>query len=635
MIESEQIDPNQERDFVALLDYLKRSRGFDFSAYKRPSLMRRVIKRMQGVAVESFSDYQDYLQVHPEEFAFLFDTILINVTRFFRDEEPWDYLKAEIIPRILENKKPTDPIRVWCAGVASGEEVYSIAMLLSENLGQQQFSERVKIYATDIDEDALNQARAASYTAKQIEAVPADFINKYFEQSDSRFIFRKDLRRAVIFGRHDLVQDAPISRVDLLSCRNTLMYFNADAQSKILVHFHFALNDKGVLFLGKSEMLLTHTNIFTPLDLKRRLFVKAPRLNLRDRLLILAHNNHESDATTIANHVRIREAAFETSRVAQIVMDQNGMLVLANQQARAQFGIIPKDIGRPFKDLEVSYQPAELRSRIEQAYAERQLVTLEEVEWPITLKDIRYLDILIMPLISDLGTILGVSVTFNDITSNKQLEDEVQFARQKLETAYEELQLTNEEQETTNEELQSTNEELETLNEELQSTNEELETMNEELQSTNEELETINEEFRQRTAELNQVNDFLESILASLRAGVAVVDSGMHIVGWNHRAEDLWGLREDEVAGRHLMSLDIGLPVSQLRQSIKDCLSGERDYQEVKLEALNRRGHTIKCTIICTPLKNRMTGISGAIMMMEEQEIATKQVQVKPDGAGA
>jgi two-component system CheB/CheR fusion protein len=159
--------------------------------------------------------------------------------------------------------------------------------------------------------------------------------------------------------------------------------------------------------------------------------------------------------------------------------------------------------------------------------------------------------------------------------------------------------------------------------------------MNEELQSTNQELETINEELRQRTAELNQVNDFLESILASLRVGVIVVDPGMHIQAWNHKAEDLWGLREDEVAGRHLMSIDIGLPVSELKQTIKDCLSGERDYQEVKLVALNRRGHRIECTVICTPLMNMLTGIRGAIILMEEQEIESEQVYVKPDGAGS
>jgi two-component system CheB/CheR fusion protein len=433
----------------------------------------------------------------------------------------------------------------------------------------------------------------------------------------------------VIFGRHDLIQDAPISKVDLLTCRNTLMYFNADAQSKILVHFHFALNDDGVLFLGKSEMLLTHTNIFTPLDLRRRVFKKVPRLNLRDRLLILAQTNNESEVSQLANHVRTRESAFETSPVAQIVIDQNSMLLLANQQARTQFGMAAKDTGRSFKDLEISYRPVELRSRLEQAYAERRLVVLREVEWNIAPTEVRYLDVQIVPLISSLGTILGATITFSDVTRAKQLQEELQNSKHELETAYEELQSTVEEQETTNEELQSTNEELETLNEELQSTNEELETMNEELQSTNEELETINEEMRQRTAELNQVNDFLESILTSMRVGVMVVGSNMQIEAWNVRAEDLWGLRSEEVEGQHFMNIDIGLPLDKLKQSIRNCLNGQKDYQEVSLEATNRKGRKIECRVVCTPLKSKADGIRGAILLMEERDGA-QPVEPRP-----
>src|SRR5262249_6662929 len=312
---------SEDRQFDALLDYLKRNRGFDFGAYKRPSLMRRMKKRVQAVDVETFSDYLDYLEVHPEEFGHLFNTILINVTSFFRDEASWDALKTDVIPRIIGGKKPDEPIRVWCAGVASGEEVYTMAMLLAEELGTEKFEQRVKIYATDVDEDALNQARQAVYSEKQMEPIPEGFKKKYFELANGRFAFRKDLRRMVIFGRHDLIQDAPISRVDLLVCRNTLMYFNAEAQERILLHFHFALHDDGILFLGKSEMLLTHTNIFNPLDLKRRIFTKVPRLRMQDHLLMLGHANHVNNndtANQLANNVRIREAAFDSTAVPQI-----------------------------------------------------------------------------------------------------------------------------------------------------------------------------------------------------------------------------------------------------------------------------------------------------------------------------
>lgn len=622
--------------FDALLAYLKRSRGFDFSGYKRPSLMRRVSKRVEAVGVESYADYLDYLQVRPEEFAHLFDTILINVTKFFRDDETWQYLQSEVIPRILAVKKPDPSIRVWCAGVASGEEAYTVAMALAEAMGEDAFRARVKIYATDLDDSALNEGRLASYTAKQVEEIPPKLLEKYFEQTGPRYTFRKDLRRAVIFGRHDLLQDAPISRVDLLISRNALMYFNANAQSKILLNFHFAINKEGFLFLGKSELLLSHTNIFTPFDLKRRIFTKVDKINLRDRILSVVHSDSDG-VKAITNNTRIREAAFDTGPLAQIVIDLNNQLVLANQQARAVFGLTPKDLGRPLQDLEISFRPVELRSRIEQAYVDRRLVSLKEVEWRRGANPAHYLDVLVIPLISATGNLTGASIIFTEVTSNRRLRDELQQSRQELETVHEELQTTVEELETTNEELQSTNEELETLNEELQSTNEELETMNEELHSTNFELETINEEMRQRTGQLNEVNSFLESILSSLRISVIVLDTDLKIQIWNAHSEEMWGLRPEEVEGQYFFSLDIGLNAESLKQSLHACLAGENQYLELKSAAINRRGKSIQCKVVCTPLANKGEAIRGVILLVEEREdesVKIEQASKKegPDG---
>src|SRR5262249_37057875 len=195
----------------------------------------RVQRRLQMVHIDGFADYLDYLEVHPEEFRSLFNIILINVTAFFRDPAAWEYLGEEIIPRIIADRKPDGPIGVWTAGCASGEEAYSLAILLAEALGTDQFKQRVKIYATDVDEEALNQGRQATYRARDVQgAVPESFLQRYFEQQGERFVFNKELRRAVIFGRHDLIQDAPISRVNLLVCRNCLMYFNAEAQGRVL-----------------------------------------------------------------------------------------------------------------------------------------------------------------------------------------------------------------------------------------------------------------------------------------------------------------------------------------------------------------------------------------------------------------
>ncbi len=268
-------DEPVEPDFEALLLYLKLSRGFDFGAYKRSSLMRRVQVRMQSAGIGSFAEYLDYLQVDPDEFTRLFNTILINVTSFFRDPQAWEAMAADILPALIQAIPPEDPFRVWSAGCASGEEAYTIAMLLAEVMGMEQFRGRVKIYGTDVDEEALTEARQASYSSRAVEDVPPALLQKYFDHQDGRFVFNKELRRSVIFGRHDLIQDAPISRVHLLTCRNCLMYFNAEAQARILARFQFALVEGGILFLGKAETLLTHSVRFGAVDVKRRIFSKA------------------------------------------------------------------------------------------------------------------------------------------------------------------------------------------------------------------------------------------------------------------------------------------------------------------------------------------------------------------------
>jgi two-component system CheB/CheR fusion protein len=248
-----------------LLEFLKNSRGFDFTAYKRTTLSRRIDKRMSAIGIATYGAYLDYLEVHQDEFIQLFNAILINVTSFFRDADAWEYLRTEVVPKIIEASDRADgQIRVWSAGCASGEECYSVAMLLAEATGAEQFRDRVKIYATDVDEEELAIARQASYTERQAEDIPAPLREKYFDRLNNRWVFKKDFRRTIIFGRHDLLDDAPISRVDLLLCRNTLMYFNHEAQAKIVHRFHFALREGGFLVLGKAEMLLNFVGAFAP-----------------------------------------------------------------------------------------------------------------------------------------------------------------------------------------------------------------------------------------------------------------------------------------------------------------------------------------------------------------------------------
>src|ERR1043166_6880850 len=344
-------EASPEDKFETLLEYLRENRGFDFSGYKRPSLMRRVNRRMQTVNISTFEDYLDFLEVHPEEFAHLFDTILINVTAFFRDPDAWTYLQTEIIPRILAAKKDRGPIRILSAGCASGEETYSLAIAFAEALGEEKFGERVKIYASDVDDEALAIARQGSYSAQAVEPLTPEQRERFFERSNSRLVFRSDLRRSIIFGRHDLLHDAPISRLDLLVCRNTLMYFNAETQGHILTGFHFALNNgEAFLFLGRAELLFTHADLFSPLDLKQRVFSTTPQANAGERWSSSAPLNNSEGINHATRHFRLREVALDVSPLARIVLNVNSQIAVISKKAREIFGLTSLDVGRPLKD---------------------------------------------------------------------------------------------------------------------------------------------------------------------------------------------------------------------------------------------------------------------------------------------
>jgi two-component system, chemotaxis family, CheB/CheR fusion protein len=609
----------------SLLRYLKTSRGFDFTGYKRSTLTRRVLKRMAALKnVKTYETYQDYLEVHPEEFATLFNTVLINVTSFFRDAAAWDYLASKIIPRMLKAKRPTDLIRVCCIGCSSGEEAYSVAMLFAGALGEKAFRERVKIYATDVDSDALAQARHAIYSGKSVAAVPPKVRAKYFENSSAdQFVVKADLRRAVIFGRLDLVHDAPISRLDLLICRNTLMYFNAETQARIIARFHFALNDEGLLFLGKSEMLLSHSDLFKTVDLENRIFSKAPNTAVRERLLPLQPAGDASAATPggnpLGHQIRMRDLAFNAVPISQLVVDMNGRVVLVSTVARARFGIAPTDIGKPLQDLEISFRPLELRSLIQQAYADRAPVAAPQVKRTRSGGAVEFYEVQVTPLQDDEKRAVGATVSFVDVTRAQELQNTLHQTNEKLEITNEELKAANEELETTNEELQSTNEELETTNEELQSTNEELETMNEELQATNEELETTNDELQMRTDELNRANTFMHAVLSSLHVGVAVTNSRLEVIAWNETAENMWGVRAKEAQGQSLYDLGIGLPLDKLNAQIQACLKGKKDDVEHVLQAVDRRGKAIACKVTCKAFTGT-DGNRGVTLVMEQTQ---------------
>jgi two-component system CheB/CheR fusion protein len=392
------------------------------------------------------------------------------------------------------------------------------------------------------------------------------------------------------------------------------MYFSPDIQERILANFHFALRPGGYLVVGKAEALQKGRRLFAPHNLKRRIFVKdgsgdpgfrLPRIGLPTEL-----------PADRADSAALEDAAFEHAPVAQLVVDGDLKVMAINQAARAMFGLKLRDAGRPLQDLEISYRPLELRSLIAEVRAQEKPVHTRNVEWHGNRGAKRVLDVQLTPLARSATRVAGVSISFTDVTTHRTLEDDLERARRELETAYEELQSTVEELETTNEELQSTNEELETTNEELQSTNEELETMNEELQSTNEELETMNDELRERTDETLRANAFLGSVLSSVHQAVVVVDRDLRILTWNRLATDMLGLLNEEVDGEHLLGLDVGLPVADLRNPLRSVLAGE-NVDGLHLDGHNRRGHAVDYDVQFDPLRGSQDdSIVGVILRL-------------------
>jgi two-component system, chemotaxis family, CheB/CheR fusion protein len=463
-------------EFEALLDYLKQNCSYDLTGYKHGTLMRRLGCRMQQLGIENYGNYLQYLQNHPDECVPLLNTILINYSGFFRERNCWDYLANKIIPQIITNKQPHERIRVWSAGCASGQEVYTLAMLLAETLGIEQYLQRVQIFATDLDEDALSEARRATYSDKEVTGIPSELLSKYFEQTEQRYVVDSKLRRTIIFGFHDLAKDAPMSKIDLLVCRNVLIYFKPETQAKTLVRFHFALADNGFLFLGNSESLNDNRYIFTPVSLKHRIFAKGQNLTLQEHLLLGSQTRTKKAVDPLTTQIHMCKAAFETSPFAQLGVDRTGRLLLANEQAYVLFSLNNSDIGSLVQDLEMR-RLVDLPAFITQlarnapfgsiARRERHLLTRKNIEWT-TDNGTTYLDIYIASISDSSGRLLGTNLTFVDVTHNVSLEDKIELLNSALARVTQELKETKEALDTTNKEFQSTQKELESLYQEMQ-----------------------------------------------------------------------------------------------------------------------------------------------------------------------
>jgi two-component system, chemotaxis family, CheB/CheR fusion protein len=526
-----------------LLEELAEQRNFDFRGYKRSTIERRFRRRMSELSIASYAQYSDYIRKHPDEVNQLLNTILINVTEFFRDPPAWEILRHEILPEFLTRITPGHSFRVWSAGCASGEEAYSVAILLSDYFGPRIQDYDIKIYATEIDEEALNTARRGEFSVDALRPVRREWREKYFQGKELLRVNR-DLRRLVIFGRSNLAHDAPISHVNLLICRNLLIYFDSDLQKRILDRLHYALEPGGVLFLGKSESQLVNSQFFHRLNARWRIFQRISNSTILPDLEIRPETGEQMSRDSGPGRYELEQLRqqhrylLETLRIGVLALNADDIVMQNNAAALTLCGLPAANLaGKRITETDLFVRIPELATHLQTTRLNNETQRFQS-HIKAGAED-KLLDVTVRPVLDERGQRSGALVYFEDQTSQEKL----QIAIEELESTGEELQSANEELETTNEELQSTNEELETTNEELQSTNEELETTNEELQSLNEELETTNQELEERTKELDQVNSVYAQTLEKIPLPVILVNQENHIEFWNGMALRMFGFK--------------------------------------------------------------------------------------------
>lgn len=600
-----------------LLQNLAEERDLDLRGYKHTTLERRLRKRMSQLSTGSYESYLDYVRANADETKLLLDTVLINVTEFFRDPAAWDVVAEDVLPMLLQNMRPGGSFRGWVAGCATGEEVYSLAILLAEHFGSGLGDYDIKIYATDVDERALNIARRGEYPVDRVRRVRPEWRTKYFTDQQTPRVIR-DIRRMLIFGRSDLVHDAPISHVQILVCRNVLIYFDSLTQKHILNRLHYALDPGGILFLGKSESKLSESVLFQPVNSRWRIFRRLPladpdpRPHRREEHLVTQEGRSQSGQELESLRLYYR-VLLETLEPGVLALDSGDVLVNDNESALKLWGVSGMKLtGKKIEETPLATRCPELMARLNESRRSAD----KPAKFHCTLNngnnedETRLLQITIRPVVGSDSTRVGTLVCAEDVSHRDKLQNTIE----QLEATSEELQSANEELETTNEELQSTNEELETTNEELQSTNEELETTNEELQSLNEELENMNEELEFRTRELDNLNSRYAETLERMPWAVTVLDSNGKVQFWNSASEKLFNLQATSVIGLQLAQLPIHQSLRQLLLRKVRGVTEKKKASVLRGQELKSGRTTAHMDVHFTPLSRDGSALSVLLM---------------------
>ncbi|MDO9366518.1 MAG: chemotaxis protein CheB [Methylotenera sp.] len=588
-----------------ILMTLRSGCGHDFSQYKKTTITRRIERRMSLHNIEDTEVYLHFLKEHPAEVQLLFKELLINVTSFFRDTEAFEELKHHILPQLLAGKDHDYVFRVWVAGCATGEEAYSIAILLREWMDESHREFRTQIYATDLDDDAIGKARAGFYLPNIAQDVSAERLRKYFIKEDTGYRVRKDLREMVVFAVQNVIKDPPFTKLDLLSCRNLMIYLEPVLQNRLIPTFHYALKPDGILLVSPSESIGNHTELFDSVNRKWK-FYRAIHTDASARKLL---TNGLSWGSAIVSKVpdvvikKPRDANFVelTRRMllqlfapASVVTDMQGNILFVHGETGKYLRPAPGQASLNVIDMARESLQLELLSMLH-AVVKDNLQTLNR-EVTISFND--SLSVVSVSLRRLAGTEAGENIlllSFQDVSTTTPSKPKrlprvtesgtklrIDTLEQELAHTKETLLATIEEQQVTNEELLSSNEEMQSTNEELQSTNEELETSKEELQSVNEELITVNAELQSNIEQLSGMQSDMKNLLDNVSSGIIFLDQHLHIRRFTREAVQAYRLAPADV-GRHLGDIktnllgdDLLLPAQKVLETL---MPYEREIQ--------------------------------------------------------
>lgn len=580
-IDQAELAKNQQ-DIYAII---RNQTGHDFSGYKTKTFMRRVRRRMQVLHLKTLADYIEVLENNGDEVTNLFRDLMISVTNFFRDPEAFAVLEETVIPRLFEGRGPTDTVRIWVPGCATGEEVYSLAILMRERMDKLSNSPRVQIFATDIDEPALTVARSARYPKALLEGVTPERKARFFTCEGESYAVASVVRELCIFSPHSVVRDPPFSRMDLVSCRNLLIYFGPEVQNRVMPTFHYALKSGGYLFLGTSESIGQHGDLFAMVDKKNRIFqardhvrsgYRLPTMMGDSRIAVPSQDRSHGPIAAFPLRQSVETHVLERFAPAHVVVDADGNVVYYSGRT-GKYLQAPQ--GAPSRQILTMARRGlrlDLRAALREAVTTRSTVVRENITVEGDDDRTQSLRLTVDPL-ADRGVgeplylvlfePVGPSQSGTEVDRAENHESSTADLERELRDTRERLQATIEEYETAIEELKSSNEELVSVNEEAQSANEELEASKEEMQSLNEELSTINAELSGKVEELDRVNSDLRNLFESTRIATVFLDRNLVIRNFTPAASAFFNLRGADI-GRPLTDLTSKLHYPELKDHI-------------------------------------------------------------------